>query len=72
MSPGLGVVALATFALSACGSSGPVAHRGARVALGWGDKGRTVSVQRGARVVVELHNTYWRSAEAPTRPSSAR
>ncbi|MGZ4438811.1 MAG: hypothetical protein ACXVZN_00380 [Gaiellaceae bacterium] len=56
---GLGVVTLATFTLSACGSSGPAAH-GSAVTLGWSDKGHTVSVDRGARVVVELHNTYWR------------
>jgi hypothetical protein len=58
----LGAVTLATLALSACGSSGPsgpVVH-GSAVRLGWGDKGHTVSVARGARVVVALHNTYWR------------
>ena len=59
MPRGLGVVTLATFALSACGSSAP-AVRGSAVTLGWGDKGRTVSVARGERVVVELRNTYWR------------
>jgi len=59
MPRGLGVVTLATFALSACSSSGPAVHRSA-VTLDWGDKGRTVSVARGAHVVVELHNTYWR------------
>ena len=59
MSRGLGAVTLATFALSACGSSGPALH-GSAVTVGWSDKGRTVSVGRGARIVVELHNTYWR------------
>ena len=43
MPRGLGVVTLATFALSACSSSGPAVHRSA-VTLGWGDKSRTVSV----------------------------
>jgi hypothetical protein len=59
MSRGLGAVTLATFALSACGSSSPAVH-GSAVTLGWGDKGRTVSVERGARILLELHNTYWR------------
>lgn len=59
MAWGLGAVALATFVLSACGSSGPAAH-GTAVTLGWGDKGHTVTVARGARVVVQLNNTYWR------------
>ena len=70
MPRGLGVVTLATFALSACSSSGPAVHRSA-VTLGWGDKSRTVSVARGARVVLVLHNTYWRIRGSPD-PSVVR
>jgi len=52
-------VTLATILLSSCGSSSSTAH-GSTVRLGWGDKGRTVTVAKGARVVVALHSTYWR------------
>jgi hypothetical protein len=54
-------VTLATVLLSACGSSGAGSNaHGSAVRVGWADRGRTVSVQRGTGVVVQLHNTYWR------------
>jgi hypothetical protein len=56
------LVATAVPTLCACGSAtaGGTAARGASVILSEHNKGRTVSVARGTRIVLRLHSTYWR------------
>jgi hypothetical protein len=60
------LVALAVLAVpfpAACGSTGSTgtttASGGQERTVSWADKGHTVRVARGARILLKLKNTYW-------------
>jgi hypothetical protein len=60
------VLALAMLAVpfpAACGSTGATgtttAAGGHRATVGWADKGHTVRVSQGTRILLKLKNTYW-------------
>jgi hypothetical protein len=58
-------VVLAT-ALCACGSAGST-FLGNQVTLTWQDKGHTVKVTRGTRIVVKLKSLYWHRFRSSNR-----
>jgi hypothetical protein len=55
-----------TVALCACGSAGSTSL-GHQVTVTWQDKGHTVKVARGTRVVVKLKSLYWHNFRSSNR-----
>jgi len=62
----LTAVAMVVSALSACGSAGSTGL-GGQVTLTWQNKGHTVKVSRGTRIVVKLKSTYWHDFRSSKR-----
>jgi hypothetical protein len=61
----VGVAAIAALVLSsACGSAASTgttsANAGFGVTLTWSDKGHTVRVAKGTKILLKLKNTYWK------------
>jgi hypothetical protein len=61
----IGVVIVLAVALCACGSAGSVL--GNQVTLTWQDKGHTIKVSRGTRIVVKLKSLYWHRFRSSNR-----
>jgi hypothetical protein len=60
------VLVVLTVALCACGSAGSM-FLGTQVTLTWQDKGHTVRVTRGTRIVVKLKSLYWHRFRSSNR-----
>ena len=62
----IGVVTVLAVALCACGSAGSTGL-GQQVTLTWQNKGHTVKVSRGTRIVVKLKSLYWHNFRSSNR-----
>jgi hypothetical protein len=60
------VLVVLTVGLCACGSAGSTSF-GNQVTLTWRDKGHTVKVTRGTRIVVKLKSLYWHRFRSSNR-----
>jgi hypothetical protein len=60
------VLLVLTVALCACGSAGST-FLGNQVTLTWQEKGHTVRVTRGTRIVVKLESLYWHHFRSSNR-----
>jgi hypothetical protein len=63
---GIGLVTVLAVALCACGSAGST-FLGHQVTLTWQNKGHTVKVARGTRIVVKLKSLYWHQFRSSNR-----
>jgi len=61
----LTALAVLVGALCACGSAGSTGL--GQVTLTWQDKGHSVKVSRGTRIVVKLKSTYWHNFRSSNR-----
>jgi len=62
----IGVVTVLAVALCACSSAGSTGN-GHAVTLTWQNKGQTVKVTRGTRIVVKLKSLYWHNFRSSKR-----